>query len=570
MELGKDNPETLSANLAQDAHEQRQAETNASIAGASSILALGNISSRILGLVREMVLTFVFGAGIIVDAFQVATVVIRAVYDLLIGGYVNGAIIPVLTDVVTVKGKEELWRVVSILMSLSIVILTGLVALVWVFAPQIVGVVAGGASSKTMLLATDLLRFTAPVLIFMGLFAVFSATLYALKSFTFPAFAGLIFNGSIALFTLLLVPPLQVTFQPFRDWGDITTPLIIARPESGIQAVAIGWLVGAILQMVLQLWGLRGSKLRFTFNWRHPSLKSIALLYAPVMLSLLLDTLVARTYSYNRASGTGEGSIAYMNWATTLIQFPQGLVASAISVAILPTLAAQVAAFTTRNERAFMDTLGLGLRLTTTLIVPATLGLMVLATPIVQLLFEHGAFTSHDTAITVHALRLYLIGLPFAAIDLLIVYAFYARKDTLTPTLVGILSLVIYMLTVELLLPRFGLYSLMIADSVKHIVHATVSAFLLSRVLGGGLMQQRLVSTALKTLLAGAIMSAVARISLVVLYPQLGAGNIFTEALLVMLTGGLSFITYALVAWGLHVEEFRWMLNLISRKILRR
>ena len=122
-----------------------------------------------------------------------------------------------------------------------------------------------------------------------------------------------------------------------------------------------------------------------------------------------------------------------MNWATTLIQFPQGLVATAISIAILPTIARQSAQMTEAARRAFKDTLGLGLRLTISLILPAATGLFLLAVPIIGLLFEHGAFVAADTEITANALRVYLIGLPFAAIDLLLVYAFYARKDTLTP-----------------------------------------------------------------------------------------------------------------------------------------
>src|SRR5690606_966586 len=186
-----------------------------------------------------------------------------------------------------------------------------------------------------------------------------------------------------------------------------------------------------------------------------------------------------------------------------------GLVATAISIAILPTLSRQVAAISTDGNRPFKDTLGLGLRLAATLILPATVGLFVLATPIVTLLFEHGMFLAHDTVMTVQALRLYLIGLPFAALDLLLVYAFYARQDTLTPALVGLVSLLVYMVVAILLLPGIGLFSLMVADSAKHVVHASLSAFLLNRRVGG-LGRQRLLLTFVKTGLAALIMGVVA------------------------------------------------------------
>ena len=183
-----------------------QERVNANLAGASGILALGNICSRMLGLAREIVLTYLFGATGAVDALQVAIIVPKAIYDLLIGGHVNGAIVPVLSDVITLRGKRELWRVVSALSSLVIAILALLVLLIEVFAPQIVPVVAPGADAQTRWLAVDLLRLTAPALLFMSLFAVFSGTLFALRSFTLPAFAGVVFNACIVLITLALAP----------------------------------------------------------------------------------------------------------------------------------------------------------------------------------------------------------------------------------------------------------------------------------------------------------------------------------------------------------------------------
>lgn len=562
-----DEPEPSASRSADAA--QKQEETNVRIAGATGILALGNIASRVLGLAREMVLTFLFGASSVVDAFQVATVVIRAIYDLLIGGHVNGAFVPVLTEIVTVQGRDALWRVLNILISVVLTLMTGLMIVVYVFAPQIVSITASGADEQTLALAASLLRFTAPALVFLGLFAIFSASLYALRRFMLPAFAGVVFNGSIALLTLALTPPLQIQSELFSypmRFEAILRPFSVARPESGIAAVAVGWFVGALLQMSMQLLGLRSARLRLTLRWRHPALRAIALLYAPVMLSLILDTLVARPYSYNLASRTGEGSIAYMNWATTLIQFPQGLVATAISVAILPTLAGQAANLTDTLERAFKDTLGLGMRLTITLILPATAGLMVLAVPIIQLLFQHGAFTAADTAVTSSALRLYLIGLPFAAVDLLIVYAFYARKDTLTPTMVGLFSLVIYMITADALLPRFGLYSLMIADSVKHIVHALISTAILRQRLGG-FGDQRLLSTTARAGIAALAMALVARALLPLLYQHIGTGNLASEAVFVFISGSASLATFLGMAYLLRIHEIRWLSRLAKNRL---
>ncbi len=541
-----------------------QEETNVRLARATGVVALGNITSRVLGLAREIVLTNLFGASRAVDAFNVAIIVPKALYDLLIGGHVNSALVPVLSEVAARENRRALWQLVSVLCSLVAVVLAVIVLALVVFAPQIVQLVGGGFDAPTLALATRLLQLTAPALLFLGLFAVLSGTLYALREFTWPAFAVTVFNASIVVIALLFAPPVGII--PALTVTGVTWE--VARPAAGIVAVTLGWLVGSVAQLILQMPGLRGARLSLTLRWNHPALKQIALLYAPVMASLVMDTLVIRTFSYNLASQTGEGSIGYMTWATTLIQFPQGLVATAISIAILPTLSRQSALLTEEGQQAFKDTLGLGLRLATTLILPASIGLFTLATPIVMLLFQHGAFNAHDTAMTVTALRLYLIGLPFAALDLLLVYAFYARQDTLTPALTGVLSLGVYMAVAVLLFPRAGLFSLMIADSVKFVVHALVSAGLLRRRMGG-FGDQRLLLTIGKGLLAAGAMGIAAWVITPLLAAWIGTDSLIREALLVLLAGGISAAVFLGIAALLRIDELRWLGAMLRRRLGR-
>jgi putative peptidoglycan lipid II flippase len=543
---------------------EAQEATNAGLARATGVLALGNISSRVLGLAREVMLSNLFGAGVAVDAYRVAVNILTAFYDLLIGGHVNGALIPVLSEVLTLKGRDELWRLVSVLCSLVTVVLALLVLGVEIFAPEIVALNGSGFNAETTALAIHLLRLTAPALLFLSLFAILSGTLYALRAFSFPAFAGVVFNGMVVLVTLVLIEPARL----LTTHDGVLVHWEYGRPPEAITVTALGWLIGALVQMLLQLPGLRGARLRFTFNWGHSAIRQIAKLYAPVIFSLVLDTLVIRQFSYNLASQTGSGSLGYMGWATTLIQFPQGLVATAISIAILPTLARQAALGSLEGTQAFKDTLALGLRLATTLILPAAVGLFVLAVPIVKLLFEHGAFTAHDTSITALALRMYLVGLPFAALDLLLVYAFYARQDTLTPALVGLLSLGVYMVVAVALLPTYSLFSLMIADSLKHIVHASVSAYLLWRRLHG-LGGQRLALTFGKVALASAGLALAARVTLVMLVPALYRPQWWFEAALVLVSGGVASAVYLGIAWVLRVEELRWLWSIARKKLGR-
>lgn len=511
---------------------------------ATSVIALGNVSSRVLGLFREIILSHIFGPGVAVDAFNLATIVPRGLYDLLIGGHVNSALIPVLSEYAARKNRQDLWDLVNALLGMVVVLLSVLILVLELLAPQVIGIVASDKATPEVIdKATHLLRVTAPALMFLSLFAVLSGLLYALRRFTWPAFASTVFNGAIVLTTVIFAGSL------------------------GITAAAVGWLVGAVVQLGLQAPGLRDAHLRIKLRGvlAHPGVRRISLLYVPVMASLALDVLVNRPFSYNLASGTGEGSISYMTWATTLIQFPQGLVAIAISVAILPTLSRQAVDTAEAGLLPFKITLGQGLRLAIVLIIPATIGLFVMANPVVGLLFEGGEFNTTDTDITALALRLYLLGLPFAAIDLLLVFAFYARQNTLIPALVGLLSLAAYMVVAIGLLPWYSFFALMIADSVKHLVHTGVSAWLLWRGLDG-YAGQRIISTTVRASIAAAGMGVVT-FGLSTLLESVVPGGRIGHGITVLAAGGAGLITFSLLASWLKLDEWRWIRGIVRHRV---
>ncbi len=534
----------------------------AGVARATGVIALGNIASRLLGLGREMLLSDLFGAGAAVDAFNIAIIVPRTLYDLLIGGHVNSALVPVLSEYAMQRDRTALWRLVNLLLGVVVVLLAGLVLVLELFAPQIVALIAGTdllASVSWILpgsvpvvmtaapeIAVHLLRVTTPALMFLSLFAVLSGLLYALRRFTLPAFAGAMFNGSIVVVTLL------------------------AAPSLGITAMAVGWLVGAGVQLGAQMLALRDARLGPTLRglWQEPGVRRIVTLYVPVMFSLVIDTLIIRLVSYRLASQAGEASISYMNYATTLIQFPHGLVATAISIAILPTLSRQAVLLSTNGVDVYKNTLGRGLRLAIVLIIPAAIGLFVLATSVVALIFQHGEFTAFDTGVTSLALRLYLFGLPFAAIDLLLVFAFYSQQDTLTPALVGVISLVAYMAVALGLMPQYGLFSLMIADSIKHLLHAAIAGWLLGKRIGG-LRGQNLPLTAVKTGCAALVMGLVALLSQSIVAEAVTTDSLIGELLLVVGAGGIGAAVFFLLAAILHIDELYWLFGLLRARLAR-
>ena len=544
--------------------------TSSSIARASAIVGLGNIASRVLGLAREIVLAALFGVSAPLEAFNNATLVSRSIFDLLIAGHVSSAIVPVMSEIDEKEGRDALYRVLAAMAGLIVLIVTAVIVLL-IASSGVISVLLngsgttiafnaytkfttvsgwatgqlGGADWQTVELTARLIQLTSPALLLMSLFALYSGALYALRIFVYPALAAVAFNATMVAATLI-----------FARGGQI-------------YGVALAWMLAAAAQLALQLYGLRSGKLAISFRFRDrlvaPALRRIGKLYVPVIGALVVDLATTRLLTYALAARAAiDHGNNYLQYATTLIQFPQGLVATAISAAVLPTLSR---AASSEDRRAYDDTLGLGLRLTTVLILPAAAAMAVLAVPIIQLIFENGQFGPDATAITAVALRYYLIGLPFAAWDLLLIYAFYARQDTATPAAVGVVSLIVYTIAALLLFPAFDLYALMLADAVKHITHAALSAVLLIR-RRGRLEDQRLLGTLAKTLIATAGMALAAYVALQIRGVD-GGGSTLQELITVVFTLGVSGMVYAALAYILRIEEFRIVLGLVTARLRR-
>jgi len=454
----------------------------AEVARAAGIIALGSVSSRLLGVIRETIKAGLFGATGSVSALEVAIRIPTLAYDLLVGGMINSALIPIFSEYVGTRHRDELWHLLSVLLSLAAVVLAAAVLLGEILAPQIVWVMAGGLEPALQDEAVALLRLMLPAVFFLNIAGIVSGALYALKRFAFPAFTGAACNAAIVVLALFLGRRL------------------------GVASIGLGLLVGSLLQLVLQLPGLRDAHLHFVFDNSLVALRRIGKLYIPIALGLVVDMLGV-ALSYNLASRTGDHSIPWMQYSATLIQFPLGLVSIAVSIAILPMLSRQVA----NNEPVhYKATLAHGLRLVMALTIPATVGLWVLAEPVVALVFEHGGrFTVLDTQATAAALHCHLVGLIFAAIDQPLIFAFYARKDTWTPALVGV-GTVIFYVAIALLPTIFmplTLNRLILANSLKSAAHALTMLILLRRRVGK-LQGQGIWRVVLRATLASAAMGA--------------------------------------------------------------
>jgi putative peptidoglycan lipid II flippase len=503
-----------------------------SVAMAALLIGVGNIASRALGLIREPTIAYYFGRGAATDAFTLAWTVPNTVYDMLINGAVSAALVPVFSEYAE-GDQDEFWRVVSGVVSIALAALTLLTALVVWQAPAVVSLLVQPGQEGLRDQTTALVRLLMPAVLLMGVSGLTTAILYARQKFLLPAFVGAAFNIGMIMGIVLLHGRLDVS------------------------SLAAGAMIGAVGQVALQIPGLRGARLRPSFSLEHPAVRRILRLYTPVALGIgfsIVGTLIDRWL----ASGLPAAPTT-MRYATTLIQFPLGLVASAVSLAVLPTLSRQSAA---SDEGAFRATLAMGLKVVLLLILPATAGLLALAGPITRLLFERGAFGSADSTATATAMLFYLPGLPAAAIDQVLIFAFYARKNTLTPNLIQGAAVGFYLLAALPLLAftRLGFLALVLGNSAQWVGHALIAAWLLHRAVPMG--GQRLGEAAATGLMASLAMAAAVAGTAALLG---GAPAIIQVAL----AGGLGGLLYLGACAALRVEALGFFLNALRARFRR-
>ncbi|HET8630593.1 MAG TPA: murein biosynthesis integral membrane protein MurJ [Thermomicrobiales bacterium] len=431
------------------------------IASAAFIIMVGNLLSRLFGLGREQVASYYFGTGDAIAPFALADSMLTILYDLLISGMVAAALVPVLSEYSAPERREELRRIVGTLLTLALIVIGGAVVVLEIFAGRLVRLwlsTGGSGALRADLIPAAVynIRLILPAVVMLGCSAIFMATNYALGRFAWPSAAQAARNLAIIVATIAL-----------ERW-------------LGVSSMVVGVLTGALLLVLLQSPGLRDVLPRPALDLRHPAVRRIFILYAPIFIGLFANTfgqLVDRNFAWR----AGEDALGAMRYATTLQQLVLGLVATGISLGALPALSRHAEA---GDEAGFRDTLAAALRLTTVLIAPATFGLLALAWPLIALIFYHGATTATGAHMILVALLWYLPGTFFSAYDQLLIFVFYARKNTLTPQLVGVTAVVAYLAVEITLVGRFGMVALVAANSVQWTLHAAIMFYLARHLLG--------------------------------------------------------------------------------------
>jgi putative peptidoglycan lipid II flippase len=432
--------------------------------GATGIIASGTFLSRILGLVREQVFAFFFGAGAATDAFQIAFRIPNLLRDLFAEGAMSSALVPTYTKLRKEEGEARGWELVSGAIT-ALTIILALVAFVGILlADPLVGLFAPGfketpGKHEMTVAMTQILWPFLPMVV---LAAVWMGILNARDRFATPALAPSLFNLASILAAFTISP------WVFHSFG-----------WPPIYGMAIGAVLGGMAQWLVQVPALRREGFRLRFRWapRDPALRRMVVLMgagtfalAATQINILVNSILA--------AGEGDGAVSWLNYAFRLMQFPIGVFGVAISIANLTKVARESAA---GDMEAVSGSLRDALRMVMVLTVPSAVGLAFLATPIISVIYERGQFGAEDTYATSLALAAYSLGLvAYSAIKVLVpvLYSLGMARSAVWSSGLSVLLNVGLCLA---LVGRFSFVGLALATSVAAILNSAVLLWMLGR-----------------------------------------------------------------------------------------
>jgi putative peptidoglycan lipid II flippase len=420
-----------------------------SLAGNAAIVAAAFAASRILGLVREVVIASRFGTGHTYDAYVAAFRIPDLIFFIVMSGAFGSAFIPVFGGFLAKGDAERAWNLANTLLTWVVAGFAVVALLVSLLAKPLIGVViAPELPAESQDLAVNLTRLLLLSPLLLGLSAAGKGMLEAQSAFILPAIAPILYNLGIIGGALLLAPLM------------------------GVYGLAAGVILGSLMHVALQFGSLLRNDLQLhpSFSPRTDGLAEVGRLMAPRILGQTVSqvNLIVMT---NFASRLAEGSISALNYAQSLILLPHGILAMSLSTVIFPRM---VLDYERGDKEAFRRTLNAGLRTLIFLTLPAAVGLLVYRTSIVQMLFQYGSFNEESTEMVATAVGFFSIGLIGRAVAEPVTRTFYAMRDTRTPVVVSILSIVVNIALSSALAPSMGHAGLTLSLSATYLLRMVI------------------------------------------------------------------------------------------------
>ncbi|HBG45523.1 MAG TPA: murein biosynthesis integral membrane protein MurJ [Deltaproteobacteria bacterium] len=514
-------------------HERR-------ITGAASIISAATALSRVLGYIRDAVLAYVFGAGLLADAFFMAFRISNLLRRLVGEGALTSSFIPIFTEEMNSRSKEATRELVSSVFTIFAIILTILAVLGILFSKEIVSIMAPGflADPEKFSLTVSLTRWMFPYMIFIGLMAIAMGVLNSYKHFTAPALAPVLFNLAIIASVFAIAP-------------------FISSP---VYAIVAGVLVGGALQLFLQLPYLSrfGMFPGLSFKFNDSAIKKIFILMGPATFGIgvyQLNIFVTMWF----ASQLPEGAVSYLYYAGRLMELPLGVFGVSVTTAVLPSLSEHVAK---KEWDAFKRSLSFAVRLVNFVMIPATIGLIILSYPIVEALFMRGEFTPQDAAATSVALYFYSAGLVPVAVSRILTSVFYSLKDTATPVWVAAIAFIFNTFFCFVLIGPLGHGGLALATTLASAVNC-VMLFVILRLKFGRIGMKEMAWSALKASAASAVMGALVYF---VAFKSIGVTGGLGKTFLLTACLSIGIVTYIIASKYMQVPELVFLKGFLSRR----
>ncbi len=517
------------------------------LARSAGVVGTATLTSRLLGLVRDQALAALFGAGNAMDAFNVATRIPNLLRELFAEGAMSAAFVPAFTRRLTRDGRTAAWRLANQLLNALVTATAALVLAGLLFAEPLVALLAGSFAKVPgkLELTVLLTRILLPFLTLVSVAAALMGMLNSLNRFFVPALAPAMYNVGIILAGALLVP------------------LMPGLGLDPIVAIAVGALLGGLGQVALQVPALHreGFRYRPTLDPFDPGLRHILRLMGPgtlagaaVQINLLVNMVLA--------TGQGTGAVSWLGYAFRVMYLPIGLFGVSIATATLPVVSRHAA----REEIDGMrDAVSRALRLMLVINVPATVGLIALGAPIVELIFERGSFTPEDTAATAAALIFYAPGLAGYSAVRIAVPCFYAQGSSVTPTGISMAAVSLNIALNLVLVELMGYRGLALGTSIAALANAIALLALLRGRLNG-LDLPRVLLVFVKIAAASAAMGAAAWTTHEYLLDIWNDGRLLARLVRVAASIAAGVLVLAASASALRIRE----LDEIARQVLAR
>ncbi len=512
------------------------------IAVNTAIFAVATALSRIAGLGREIAQAAYFATSAAASAFVLASQIPNLFSNLFSQAALSAAFIPVFTDLLQKGNKREAVRLASTLFWVILVVLGGL-TLLWMAVAGLITPLFTGAHISASLTA-GLSRVLFPVVLLLSLTGLLVGILQAYDEFTIPALAPAVWN----LVILVLLVILQGKFHG----------------ENRVYAYAIAWLVATVVQLAMVAGAMRriDFKLGFVADWRDPKVHQVLILFVPVTLSI---GIVNIDIFINAGFGSlvSSHAPAAINNAFRIYMLPQGVFSVAVATVLFPTLSRLA---NKRDAGGMRRTLGNGMRQINLLLIPSSALLLVLATPITRLLYQHGSFGPYSTHLVSIALFWFSFSLPFAGVNLLLTRTFFALQRPWIPTKLAAMNMVVDLVVSVALYKPLGIAGLVIGTAVANIVMTALQLYRLRIGFNGHLEGGQTLMITVRILIATVIMALIARGVWAVLNSLLGnslPAQIFEVGLACLAAGAL----YAKLTLTMRIPEARQIEGLVMGRL---